>query len=75
MTTAIVLEISARTVGGCTGLLSGVGCALCISYVLICKFVAEFAQSSTFFSPILLVWMPNIIYAFVAVYLYKTAPK
>ena len=73
--TVIGLSLSSRKVRGGTGLHIGVGIALCFSYILICKFAAEFAKSSTFFSPILLVWMPNIIYAFVAVYLYKKAPK
>ena len=60
---------------GQDGLHIGVGIGLCFTYILVCKFAAEFAKSSTFFSPILLVWLPDIFYAFIALYLYKKAPK
>ena len=73
--TVIGVSLSSRKVRGGTGLHIGVGIGLCFTYILVCKFAAEFAKSSTFFSPILLVWLPDIFYAFIALYLYKKAPK
>ena len=73
--TVIGVSLSSRKVRGGTGLHIGVGIGLCFTYFLVCKFAAEFAKSSTFFSPILLVWLPDIFYAFIALYLYKKAPK
>ncbi len=73
--TVIGLSLSSRKVRGGTGLHIGVGIALCFTYILFCRFAAEFAKSSTFFSPVLLVWLPDILYAMIAVYLYKKAPK
>lgn len=73
--TVIGVSLSSRKVRGGTGLHIGVGIGLCFTYILVCKFAAEFAKSTTFFSPILLVWLPDIIYAFIALYLYKKAPK
>lgn len=73
--TVIGLSLSSRKVRGGTGLHIGIGIALCFTYIMFCRFAAEFAKNSTFFSPVLLVWLPNIIYAFIAVYLYRKAPK
>lgn len=73
--TVIGLSLSSRKVRGGTGLHIGVGIALCFTYIMFCKFAAEFAKSSTFFSPVLLVWLPDIIYALIAIYLYRKAPK
>ena len=73
--TVIGLSLSSRKVRGGTGLHIGVGIGLCFTYILVCRFAAEFAKSSTVISPVLLVWLPDIIYAFIAVWLYKKAPK
>lgn len=73
--TVIGLSLSSRKVRGGTGLHIGIGIALCFTYIMFCRFAAEFAKNGTFFSPILLVWLPNIIYAGIAIYLYRKAPK
>lgn len=73
--TVIGLSLSSRKVRGGTGLHIGVGIALCFTYIMVCKFAAEFAKSSTTIPPVLMVWMPDIIYAFIAMYLYRKAPK
>lgn len=49
--TVIGVSLSSRKVRGGTGLHIGVGIGLCFTYILVCKFAAEFAKSSTFFSP------------------------
>ena len=73
--TVIGVSLSSRKVRGGTGLHIGIGIGLCFTYIMFCKFAEEFAKNSTFFSPTLLVWMPDIIFAVIAVILYRLAPK
>lgn len=73
--TLIGVSLSSRKVRGGTGLHIGIGIGLCFTYIMLAKFAEEFAKNSTFAWPALLVWLPNIIYAIVAVYLYRKAPK
>lgn len=70
----IGVSLSSRKVRGGTGLHIGIGTALCFSYILFNRFFEEFAKSGTI-PPGLAVWLPNIIYLFIAVYLYRKAPK
>ena len=72
--TLIGVSLSSRKVRGGTGLHIGIGTALCFSYILFIQFFEEFAKGGTM-SPHLAVWMPNIIYLFIAIYLYQKAPK
>ncbi len=72
--TLIGVSLSSRKVRGGTGLHIGIGTGLCFSYILFNRFFEEFAKSGTL-PPGLAVWIPNIIYAFIAVYLYRKAPK
>lgn len=73
--TVIGVALSSRKVRGGTGLHIGIGIGLCFTYIMFCKFAEEFAKNTSFFSPGLLVWLPNIIFAAIAVYLYRKAPK
>ena len=68
------VSLSSRKVRGGTGLHIGIGTGLCFSYILFNRFFEEFAKSGTL-PPGLAVWLPNIIYLFIAVYLYRKAPK
>lgn len=72
--TLIGVSLSSRKVRGGTGLHIGIGTALCFSYILFNRFFEEFAKSGSL-PPGLAVWLPNIIYMFIAVYLYRKAPK
>ncbi|MCD8073173.1 MAG: LptF/LptG family permease [Alistipes sp.] len=72
--TLIGVSLSSRKVRGGTGLHIGIGITLCFSYILIAKFAEEFAKNGVL-PPVLLVWLPNIFFAVIAVYLYKKAPK
>ncbi len=72
--TLIGVSLSSRKVRGGTGLHIGIGTALCFSYILFNRFFEEFAKSGSL-PPGLAVWLPNIIYLFIAVYLYRKAPK
>ena len=72
--TLIGVSLSSRKVRGGTGLHIGIGITLCFSYILFNRFFAEFAKSGTL-PPWIAVWLPNIIYLCIAVYLYRKAPK
>ena len=72
--TIIGVSLSSRKVKGGMGLYLGVGLALSFSYSLFQTVSATFAINGNA-SPFLAVWVPNIVYAFIAIYLYKKAPK
>ena len=72
--TLIGVSLSSRKVRGGTGLHIGVGIALCFSFILFSKFAEEFAKGGLL-PPGIAVWIPNIIYSFIAAYLYRKAPK
>ena len=72
--TLIGVSLSSRKVRGGTGLHIGVGIALCFSYILFYRFFEEFAKSGSL--PVgVAIWLPNLIYLAIAVYLYQKAPK
>ena len=72
--TLIGVSLSSRKVRGGTGLHIGIGTCLCFSYILFNRFFEEFAKSGSL-PPGLAVWLPNIIYLCIGVYLYRKAPK
>lgn len=72
--TSIGLSLSSRKVKGGMGLHLGIGLALSFSYILFQTISSTFAVSGNM-SPALAVWVPNILYLFIAIYLYKKAPK
>ncbi len=70
----IGVSLSSRKVRGGTGLHIGIGTALCFSYIMLNRFAEEFAKGGTI-PPGLAVWIPNIVFVFVAIYCYRKAPK
>ena len=72
--TAIGLSLSSRKVKGGMGLHLGIGLALSFSYILFQTISSTFAVNGNM-SPALSVWIPNILYMFIAIYLYRKAPK
>ena len=72
--TVIGVALSSRKVKGGMGLYLGVGLGLSFSYILFQTVSATFAINGNA-SPILAVWIPNILYTFIAIYLYRKAPK
>lgn len=72
--TAIGVSLSSRKVKGGMGLYLGIGLALSFSYILFQKLSSTFAVNGNM-PPIIAVWIPNILYAFIAIYLYRKAPK
>ncbi|MFI3328744.1 MAG: LptF/LptG family permease [Rikenellaceae bacterium] len=70
----IGVSLSSRKVRGGTGLHIGIGTGLCFSYIMLNRFFEEFAKGGTM-PPGVAVWLPNIIFMFIAVYCYRKAPK
>ncbi|MBE6276145.1 MAG: YjgP/YjgQ family permease [Bacteroides sp.] len=72
--TVIGVSLSSRKVKGGIGLYLGIGLALSFSYILFQTVSATFAINGNTL-PIVAVWIPNILYTFIAIYLYRKAPK
>lgn len=72
--TLIGVSLSSRKVRGGTGLHIGVGIALCFSYIVLMRFVGEFAKGG-FLPAIVAIWLPNFLYLCIGIYLYRKAPK
>jgi lipopolysaccharide export system permease protein len=72
--TMIAAVIATRKVRGGSGLLLAVGLVMAAVFVIMDKFSVTFATKGNF-SPMLAAWMPNIIFSFVAAWLYWKAPK
>jgi lipopolysaccharide export system permease protein len=72
--TLIGVCVSSRKVRGGTGLHVGIGMGFCFSYILFIQFASQFSISGNL-SPFLAMWLPNIIFAGIAYYLYRVAPK
>lgn len=72
--TVIGASLSARKVKGGMGLNLGFGLALSFSYIMFQTVSATFAVNGNT-PPVVAVWIPNILYTIIAVYLYKKAPR
>lgn len=70
----IGVSLSSRKVRGGIGMNIGIGLILSFSYILFLQFASQFSLKGTL-SPMLAMWIPNIIYSIIAVILYKMAPK
>lgn len=72
--TIIGVSLSARKKRGGTGWNLGIGIALAFIYILFLKFSEMFVYTNTL-PPGVALWMPNVLFIFVAAFLYKLAPK
>ena len=72
--TIIGVSLSSRKVRGGMGMHIGFGIALSFSYILFMQVSREFSVSGDL-KPLVAVWIPNFIFAFIALVLYKLAPK
>ncbi len=72
--TIIGVSLASRKVRGGSGMHLAIGIILCVVYILFSRISVVFATKGSF-SPWLASWTPNIIYGFIAFYLYKKAPK
>lgn len=72
--TIIGLSLSSRKRKGGMGMYLGIGLALSFFYILLQTISASFAINAGS-PPIIAAWMPNILFAFVAYYCYRKAPR
>lgn len=72
--TVIGLSLSSRKVRGGMGMNIGIGLLLSFSYILFMTVTQTFAVSG-YTSPRVAMWIPNVIYAVIAVLLYRKASQ
>ena len=72
--TIIGAVIAGRKTRGGSGLHLAIGIVIAAVFILSDRFSTVFATKSNF-PPALAAWVPNIIFSFVAYYLYRKAPK
>ena len=65
---------SSRKIRGGMGLHLGIGLLISFSYILFMQFSTVFATNGNM-NPLLAVWLPNILFAIIGVFVYRTAPK
>ena len=70
--TIIGLTLSSRKVKGGMGVNIGIGLVLSFAYILFTTVTSTFAISG-YTSPMVAMWIPNIVYLFIAIYLYRKA--
>lgn len=70
--TIIGLSLSSRKVKGGMGVNIGIGLVLSFSYILFTTITSTFAVSG-YTSPFVAMWIPNVLYTIIAVYLYYKA--
>jgi lipopolysaccharide export system permease protein len=72
--TLIGVSLSSQKVRGGIGMQIGTGLALSFSYILFMQFASQFSLKGNL-DPMLAMWIPNIIYLVIALFLYRIAPK
>ena len=72
--TIIGVSLSSRKIKGGMGMNIGLGLLLSFSYILFMQITSTFAVSGIV-SPLIAIWIPNVTYIFVAIFLYKKAPR
>ncbi len=72
--TLIGVSLSSRKVRGGIGIQIGVGILLSFTYIMFMQVSTTFATNGSF-PAIVAVWIPNVVYALIAVILLRNAPK
>jgi lipopolysaccharide export system permease protein len=70
--TIIGLTLSSKKVKGGMGVNIGIGLVLSFTYILFTTITSTFAISG-YTSPMVAMWIPNIVYTIIAIYLYRKA--
>jgi len=70
----IGVSLSSRKIRGGIGMNIGIGLALSFSYIFFQQFASQFSLKGNL-SPMVAMWIPNMIYLVIALVLYKLAPK
>jgi len=72
--TLIGVSVSSKKAKGGIGMQLGIGLLISFSYIVFMQFSSQFAIGGAF-SPFIAVWIPNVLFAFVAAFIYRLAPK
>jgi len=72
--TLIGVSVSSRKSRGGVGINIAIGLGICVVYIFSMK-MTTVAALNVGFSPMMAVWLPNIVFSFIAILLYKIAPK
>lgn len=72
--TVIGMSLSSRKIKGGMGVNIGIGLVLSFSYILFMTVTSSFAHSGLT-SPMVAMWIPNFIYTFIAIVLYRKASR
>lgn len=72
--TLIGVSLASRKVRGGMGLHIGIGIALSFGYIMFMTVSTTFAINGNM-NPIIAVWIPNIVFAAIGIFLYMKAPK
>jgi lipopolysaccharide export system permease protein len=56
------------------GIALGIGLALILAYIMFQTVVSSLAVNANF-PAVIAVWIPNVVYAFIAFHYYKKAPR
>jgi lipopolysaccharide export system permease protein len=72
--TLIGVSLSSQKVRGGIGMQIGIGLALSFSYILFMQFASQFSLKGNL-DPMLALWIPNLLYTIIALFLYRIAPK
>lgn len=72
--TLIGVSLASRKIRGGIGLHLGLGLLIAFSYLMFMRISTVIASAGTI-SPLLAIWLPNIIFAAIAYALYRLAPK
>lgn len=73
--TVIGVSLSSRKMRSGTGVNIGIGVILCFTYIMLGRIFEEIAKSNEGAVAIFLVWLPNLLFAIIATYIYRRAPK
>lgn len=72
--TLIGVSLSSQKIRGGIGMQIGLGLALSFSYILFMQFASQFSLKGDV-EPMVAIWIPNILYTVIALFLYRMAPK
>ncbi|KPK87030.1 MAG: hypothetical protein AMS27_03510 [Bacteroides sp. SM23_62_1] len=72
--TLIGVSVSSKKVKGGIGMQIGIGLLVAFSYILFMQFSSQFAIGGSL-NPLVAAWLPNLLYAIIAYFLYMMAPK
>ncbi|MCB0739024.1 MAG: LptF/LptG family permease [Bacteroidetes bacterium] len=70
----IAVAVSSRKVRGGTGTHLMLGLLIAVTFVVLVRFTSTFAQQSSL-NPMVAVWIPNIFFIFLAIFMIYKAPK